>query len=120
MLLRIINIIRYYLIYNKKVSNVFCWEEGLGNEPSLKLQLHLVNKCGSFIRHVKDPPPVVQMRAIDEMCWAIQYMDNPCEKAQLESIRQDLTNYYLIKHPTEKVKKLFLDKKNATKNNLNN
>lgn len=114
MLLRIISIIRYHLITAAQADVPF--DSSLTDSPLLKTQVKAVKFCGSFIKYIDDPPPTIQLQAVEEEPFSIYYIKNPCEKAQIEAIKQKLHYFDYIKSPTEKVKKLFLDKKNALTN----
>jgi hypothetical protein len=56
---------------------------------SEKLQMAAVKENGYCIQYMKNPSKAVQLAAVRQAGMAIQYIDNPCDEVKLEAVKQD-------------------------------
>ena len=53
--------------------------------------------------YIKNPSEKVQLKAIKQTEYAIEFIENPSEKAQIQAIKQNIDCLSFIQNPTKKV-----------------
>jgi hypothetical protein len=71
--------------------------------PSEAVQLAAVNQEGYVIQYIKNPSEAVQLAAVKQDGYAIQYINNPSEDVQLAAVKQNGYSIAYIKNPSEDV-----------------
>lgn len=66
------------------------------NAP-LSVQLLAVREDGWLIQFIKDPCLEIQLEAVRQDGLAIQWIEDPCLELQLEAVREDIRAIYQIK-----------------------
>ncbi|HRN71455.1 MAG TPA: DUF4116 domain-containing protein [Candidatus Woesebacteria bacterium] len=85
--------------FNKKYPEVF----GKHIVFSEKVQLEAVKENGWAIQYIKNPSEKLQLEAVKQNGYVIRYIKNPSEKLQLEAVKQDGLAIKFIKNPSKKV-----------------
>ena len=83
-----------------KIGRQLSNEEVFNNE---ELQLEAVKQNGWAIQYIENPSKKVQLEAIKQNGYAIKYIKNPSEKVQLSAVKQYGSAIRFIKNPSEKV-----------------
>ena len=71
--------------------------------PSEEMQLAAVKQNGYVIEYIKNPSEAVQLAAVTQNSYAIRYIKNPTEKVQLIAVRKNGGAIEYIKNPSEAV-----------------
>ncbi|MDB4330267.1 hypothetical protein N9948_00880 [bacterium] len=72
-------------------------------KPTEKVQLKAIENRGFNIQYINKPTEKVQLEAVKELASAISYIKNPSEKVQLEAVKSHGDHLRRIKNPSEKV-----------------
>lgn len=65
------------------------------------VQLHAVRQQTWVIQYIDNPWPIVQIEALKAGLWYIQYIQDPCREAQIICVRDNTWNIQYIKNPCE-------------------
>ena len=65
--------------------------------------LDIVKQDGYAIDYIVNPSEKAQLEAVKQNGYAIDWIDNPSEKVQLEAVKQDGYAIYFIDNPSEEV-----------------
>jgi hypothetical protein len=71
--------------------------------PSVVVQLEAVRQNGWAIQFIKDPSEEVQLEAVRQNGYAIRFIKDPSEEMKLEAVRQNGYAIQFIKDPSETV-----------------
>ena len=71
--------------------------------PSEQLQIVAVTQNGYSIQFIENPSEQVQLAAVQQSGYAISYIKNPSEEVQLAAVQQNAYAIYYVQNPTEQV-----------------
>ena len=88
-----------YKLYKKLAYFILQLDEN----PSEQVQLAAVEQNGYAIQFIKNPSEQVQLAAIEQDGYTIQYIENPTEEMKLEAVKKSGFAIQFIKNPSEQV-----------------
>jgi hypothetical protein len=57
--------------------------------PSEEVQLEAVKQDGFYIQYIRSPSEKIQLAAVKRNPFSIQFIENPSEEMQLEAVKKD-------------------------------
>jgi hypothetical protein len=84
-------------------------------------QIKIVSENGNYLPYItKTPSQAVQLAAVKNFGFAIQFIDNPSEQVQLEAVQQNGYSIQFIDNPSEQVQLAAVQKNGYSIRNIDN